>query len=764
MRNSEVLAAIPLTPTPSAQPLSALSTLLSTSSESWPTFDLLCCYTRLWKHLPEDIKSGNSHSESALLNRISSQIKASYSDMISLLPGSGGSAIHDTSSTGSLSHRDLSTFVRNFNLPVIKSATFKPVVALALPNGPLIGLAILAVTAYYTAAPMAVASGGEQFKSDILQSGAKTILAIPSDVQRLGLKDEWVQANGIQVILLETEVDMTFSMFQLDGTRIVALERHVPNTPDDIALILFTSGTSGKKKVVPYTVHTMVAGVGCVIESWGLTKDDVCMNMMPLFHVGGIIRNLFAPILAGGSTICCPAFDPNLFWDVVEDRQPTWYYASPSMHSVILEEAQNRSEALKKCNIRLICNAAGGLLPSLAITLRDTFDCIVLPSYGMTECMPIASPPLNYKLDRSGTSGTSVGPEISILDGNDRSMSIENVGRIAVRGAPVFDGYQKADGSIDTSCFTSDGWFDTGDMGYLDADGFLYVTGRSKEVINRGGELISPFEVEEALIIAAGRPDSPLYGRVSAALAFSMPHDVLQEVVGAVLVTPPGARRADIKTVQDAVKDSLSQVKWPTFIVYMDDLPKNNNKILRIKLAERLGLSEITDETPLGERHYEGVCPPANTALSVPIEGRPCYVDFELVSRKLSEFLGTEVDVFVRKASHDNYPEAFVAPRKDSIWNPTLAPLPQFDDALRAQLDAYLIPSKVHCLEAPLPRDRQGSVDNRQLEDLVQTAEGGEFASDLSKSEATIAAVFVRILSCPAEDLSAGSDFFSTLR
>lgn len=761
MNKSDLLASISLTTSPSSAPLEELSTILSTESGPWPVFDLFCCYTRLWKHLPEEVKAGRSSNNADLLERLSKQIKSTYSGIISLLPDSNTAALHDASSSGTLNHRELSQFVHKFSLPVQKIGSQKPVVALALPNGPLIGLAILAVTSYYTAAPMSIGTGGEQFKSDILQSGAKTILAIRADVQRLGLQESWVHENGIKIILLETNGQMTFDMSYLDSSPVITSESHEANGPDDAALILFTSGTSGKKKVVPYTVHTMVAGIGFVIESWGLTKDDVCMNMMPLFHVGGIIRNLFAPIMAGGSTICCPAFDPNLFWDVVEDRQPTWYYASPSMHSVILDEAQSRPEALAKSKIRLICNAAGGLLPSLAITLRDTFSCIVLPSYGMTECMPIASPPLNYKLDRSGTSGTSVGPDLAILDGNDKQVSMEQVGRIAVRGAPVFDGYKKPDNTIDTSCFTSDGWFDTGDMGYLDADGFLYVTGRSKEVINRGGELISPFEVEEALVIASSREDSPLYGRISAALTFSMPHDVLQEVVGAVLVTPPGALRADIKTVHEAVKDSLGQPKWPAFIVYMNDLPKNNNKILRIKLAERLGLEEITDDTPLADRHYEAVCPPVNTALSVPIVGSPCSIDYDLVSRKLSDIVGSDVEVFIRKASHDSYPEAFLAPRKDSIWTPNLASLPQFDDHLRSQLDAYLIPSKVHCLENPLPRDRQGSVDNRQLENLVLSTEHtGEIGGNLSKTEATIATVFVRILSCAAEELTPESDFF----
>ncbi|GAB7347116.1 hypothetical protein MBLNU459_g3241t1 [Dothideomycetes sp. NU459] len=761
MNKSDLLSSITLTTDASAAPLSVLSTLLASIPGPWPTFDLLCCYAKLWKQLPESSKRGSFSSESQLLDRISLQIKNTYTGIHSLLPQSDKPAILDAVSSNVLSHQSLSAFVQHFSLPVTAKHDRKPVIALALPNGPLLGVAILATTAYYTAAPMSVATGGEQFRSDILQSGASVILAIRSDISRLGLSDPWVLEAGIEVILLDVNGDSTFNMTYVDLSPVIPVMGNTPNGPDDIALILFTSGTSGKKKVVPYTVHTMVSGIAFVIESWGLTQTDICMNMMPLFHVGGIIRNLFAPILAGGSTICCPAFDANLFWDVVEDRQPTWYYASPSMHSVILEESQNRPEALSKSNIRLICNAAGGLLPSLACTLRDTFSCIVLPSYGMTECMPISSPPLTYKLDRSGTSGTSVGPDLAILDGNDKKLPIQTVGRIAVRGAPVFDGYLKEGNVIDKSCFTADGWFDTGDMGYLDADGYLFVTGRSKEVINRGGELISPFEVEEAIVIAASREDSPLFGRASAALAFSMPHDVLQEVVGIVLVTPAGAKRADIKTVHDAVKDSLGQVKWPAYIVYMEDLPKNNNKILRIKLAERLDLGEITDETPLADRHFEATCPPPNTALSQKIRGSVCSSDLTLVSRKLSEAVGSNIDVCVRKASHDGYPEAFFAPRKDSGYTPSLQSIPSFDVVLRTQLEGYMIPSKFHILDTPLPRDEQGSVDDAQLESLIQVGTGLDNIDDtMSPTERTIAHVFVRILSCNAEELTSESDFF----
>ncbi|TIA39607.1 hypothetical protein D6C78_03154 [Aureobasidium pullulans] len=757
---TNLLASIPLSADTALPSLRLLTSLINTLPGSWPTFDLSCCFSRLWNLLPEDVKSGRDTQHNSLLDGLSQQMKNTYTDVCSLLPESDTPAIYGASSSNPLNHKKLHNFVKNFSLPIQQTAGTRSTVALALPNGPVLGLALLATSTYYTAAPVTVASGPEQFQSDVMQAGASVVLVTKPDVQRLGLQDAWVHEAGIQVILVESKEDSTFNMTFSNGSPLAVNSKASPNGSDDIALVLFTSGTSGKKKVVPYTVHTIISGVAFVIESWGLTKDDICINMMPLFHVGGIVRNLFAPIMAGGSTICCPAFDANLFWDIVEDLQPTWYYASPSMHSVILEEGRNRSSALENSKMRLICNAAGGLLPSLAITLRDTFKCIVLPSYGMTECMPISSPPLNYQLDRSGTSGITVGPDMAILDGNDSRLPIHTVGRIAVRGAPVFGGYLKENDVLDTSCFTADGWFDTGDMGYLDADGYLYVTGRSKEVINRGGELISPFEIEEAIVTAAKREGNPLFGRVSAALAFSMPHDVLQEVPGVVLVTPLGACRADIKTVQEALKDSLSQVKWPNYIVYMDDLPKNNNKVLRIKLAERLGLGEITDDTPLADRHFEAACPPPNTPLSTRIGGSICSFDAAYVSRKLSSVFGTEFDIAVRKASHDGYPEAFFAPRKNSTVTPVMSSYPSFDSLLRTQLDGYLIPSKLHCLDVPLPRDREGSLDNAQLETLIEDGPD-EITSDMSATEVKIAEVFVRILSCAASELTPDSDFFA---
>lgn len=169
--------------------------------------------------------------------------------------------------------------------------------------------------------------------------------------------------------------------------------------------MLFTSGTTGNKKLVPHLMGDLLTAATVIALSWKLTPNDTNCNMMPLFHVGGIVRQVFAPLLSSSAVICCSNFDASLFWELLAEKSFNWYYASPTMHSTILQ-TQPDCMKIQDCNLRMIANAAGGLLPSLAVQMRQTFRCAVLPSYGMTECMPISSPPADYDLGKPGTSGT----------------------------------------------------------------------------------------------------------------------------------------------------------------------------------------------------------------------------------------------------------------------------------------------------------------------------------------------------------------------
>lgn len=281
----------------------------------------------------------------------------------------------------------------------------------------------------------------------------------------------------------------------------------------------------------------------------------------------------------------------------------------------------------------------------------------VLPSYGMTECMPISSPPATYQLEKPGTSGVPVGPQVAILNlVTCESLPVGEEGPICVRGQPCFRGYgQSANADLKEapkSSFIKGGWFDTGDLGYLDEDGYLFITGRSKEVINRGGEIISPMEVEEAV---ARHPD------VVTCAALSAPHDVLQEVVGLALVIKAGRPRLDLPTLHQYLGERLAAPKWPQCLIYMDDLPKSHtNKLLRVKLANRLGLPEFSDDMSPLQRTFEATCPPKGTALDVPIPAKRVVISTPSVTTTLHSQLVTKPNQQLLVVPHPSRPESLV--------------------------------------------------------------------------------------------------------
>ena len=265
------------------------------------------------------------------------------------------------------------------------------------------------------------------------------------------------------------------------------------------------------------------------------------------------------------------------------------------MHQQILQ-ARDEGSTAAAGHLRMIANAAGGLLPSLARELMTCFpSAAILPSYGMTECMPISTPPQDYKLDRPGTSGLAVGPELAIY-GDEHPVPTGTVGRIMVHGLPLFSGYED-NPKANAEAFNDAGFFDTGDLGYLDKDGYLFITGRSKEVINRGGELISPFEVEEVY---------QQHPSLSQVLAISVPHDTLQEVVGLIIVPKEGVGwPTDLPLLHKFAAGKLHPAKWPQLLIVMKtDVPKGpTGKAQRINFAKRANLETLSDKTPAWARY-----------------------------------------------------------------------------------------------------------------------------------------------------------------
>jgi acyl-CoA synthetase (AMP-forming)/AMP-acid ligase II/acyl carrier protein/acetyltransferase-like isoleucine patch superfamily enzyme len=561
-------------------------------------------------------------------------------------------------------------------------------IGILLPNGPELAVCLVSVISNWCAVPINPQSTVIEIEHELQGTQAQAVLIMAEEGSTFGSMALSAADNlGIGVITVSPST-LVCGLFTLTLLRPVNYRPVVLKPPSklrqqlinltskghpEISLVLHTSGTSGNKKRVPYTLDSLVIGVACIVSVWDLGPKDVNLNMMPLFHIGGIIRNVLSPILSGGSVIACSGFDPVLFWDILQhptiNYNATWYYAAPTMHHAILQQAdeiasqrnQPRNRLTGTDAIRFIANAAGALLPALALNLQQTFHATILTGYGMTECMPISSPLLSYKLDPQGTSGIACGPELIIVDPeHDHQLPPGTPGHIMIRGSPCFSGYEgDTDEANEESFYTIQnqfGYFDTGDVGYLDTSGYLFITGRSKEVINRGGETISPFEIEEALI------QHPF---IQEACVFSVPHSHYQETIGAVIVMKPKHPRMDLSQLHEHLEKHLQRSKWPQVLVYMDGLPKNNtNKILRIKLSERMNLPEINDEmTPLS-RIYQGDCPPIGTPLKAPITVEQVKVslsDIEDYLLSLTSTVGIKGECAVIKIDFSGRLDAIVA-------------------------------------------------------------------------------------------------------
>ncbi|KAJ7167921.1 acetyl-CoA synthetase-like protein [Mycena filopes] len=672
--------------------------------------------------------------------------------LLACLPSTAAPAIHapDPARTP-LTHSAVRAFVQRFALPHAPDrAPLGPNdrIMVVLPTGPENALALLALASYHTCAPVNASCTAAELLDDARRLNARVVVTTRDAEGRLELR-ALSEALGCAVVFVEPRASGACSFFDM---RVMGAERtQMTGAPSrlhglaDQSLILHTSGTSGKKKVVPYTLLSLIVGTCAVVESWDLRPTDVNLNMMPLFHVGGIVRNLLAPMFSGGSAIMCAGFDSIAFWTLSQELQATWYYAAPTIHHAILTSKPDTLIPSRDLRIRMICNAAGGLLPSLAVDLQTTFQAVILPSYGMTECMPIASPPITYQLDRPGCSGIACGPHLSIRDPSnlERAVPAHQTGAICVRGLPAFQGYELTPdpgAPLDTSAFTSEGWFDSGDMGHLDEDGYLFITGRSKEIINKGGEVISPFEVEEAVVTAAKR-------YVKTTLAFGIEHDVLQETIGVVIVPVPGRPRIGLGQLQDLLREHLHPSKWPFAIVYMEDVPKNSaGKPLRIKLATRLGIGRLSDSVPAIQRHFEASVPDNQAALSSPIPCRRVTFDTAAIERALLGLHGVH-DIAVR-VREEGSPEAFVvAEGLDSG---------ELKGAVAGVLPGYAIPDPLHVLAGKLRRTMDGEVDFAGMErEIRETA-----ASAMSEQALVVRDIIAHLLAADTGKISGDSDFF----
>jgi oxalate---CoA ligase len=447
-------------------------------------------------------------------------------------------------------------------------------VAIVLPNGPEMATAFLGVASATASAPLNPAYRQDEFEFYLEDLNAKALII------EAGSESPAIDAaERLGVALITLAPEGPAGAFRLLGSEVGAAAEPGLAEPGNVALILHTSGTTSRPKIVPLTHANIWTSARNIAASLELSENDRALNVMPLFHIHGLIAGLSAPLSRGGAVFCTPGFNALKFFGEMEEAQPTWYTAVPTMHQTILMRAGRHKETITRHPLRFVRSSSSSLPPTVIGELEAAFKCPVIEAYGMTEAThQMASNPLNGTR-KPGSVGVPAGPEIAIMNEAGQLLSRGETGEVVIRGENVTAAYEnnpKANGEAFVN-----GWFRTGDQGVIDADGYLTLTGRLKEIINRGGEKISPREVDEALM------DHPA---VLQAVAFAVPHPMLGEDVGAAVVLREGLTATE-QELGAFLSERLAAFKTPRKILFLAEIPKGaTGKLQRIGLAQKLGL------------------------------------------------------------------------------------------------------------------------------------------------------------------------------
>ena len=452
-------------------------------------------------------------------------------------------------------------------------------VAIVLPNGPEMAAAFVAIASAATTAPLNPAYKADEFDFYLADLDARALviqegMASPAR--------EVAAARAIPIVELRPgEAAGSFTLHP--PAALAGTPAHPgPAAAEDVALVLHTSGTTSRPKIVPLSHINVTASAFHIARALALTPDDCCLNIMPLFHIHGLMAATLASLGAGASVCATPGFNAFRFFAWFDEARPSWVTAVPTMHQALLPYADRNREIIARGRLRLLRSSSASLPPQVMAALEAAFGVPVIESYGMTEAShQMASNPLPPAPRHPGSVGIAAGPEIAIMDEAGTLLPTGARGEVVIRGRNVTAGYE-ANPEANAKAFTH-GWFRTGDEGWLDDAGYLRLSGRLKEIINRGGEKVSPLEVDAVLM------DHPAVQQV---VTFAMPHAKLGEEVAAAVVLRPGTA-ADEGALRGFAAERLAGFKVPRRIVVLDEIPKGaTGKLQRIGLAAKLGLGE----------------------------------------------------------------------------------------------------------------------------------------------------------------------------
>ena len=474
-----------------------------------------------------------------------------------------------------LLYKDLKSFVNKIASQLAGNGiSNKDRAAIVLPNGPFMASSFLTLSSYMSAAPLNPSYKTNEYEFYLKDLNPKIVIVEPNSSNEVVGVAKNLNIPVCEMKIKKDDPSGLFNLFDIES------EYQLPEENDE-GLVLHTSGTTSRPKIVPLTNKNIYSSAENISKSLNLSEADHCLNIMPLFHIHGLIAILAASIRSGASVCASNGFNALKFLELAKSEKITWYSGVPTMHQAILLRAEKNLELAKNLNLRLIRSSSASLPPAVFEKLNNVFGCSVIEAYGMTEAThQMTSNPLPPKKQKPGFVGIPAGPEVCIMDEKDKILDQGETGEVCIKGDNVTLGYDN-NPEANKNSFTN-GWFRTGDQGYFDQNGYLKISGRLKEIINKGGEKISPLEVDNVLM------DHPL---IEQAVCFGYEDKMLGEDIAAAIIVKEGKNcsETDVKTY---AQEKLAKFKIPKKIFFVNEIPKGaTGKLQRNVLAKNFGLN-----------------------------------------------------------------------------------------------------------------------------------------------------------------------------